>query len=93
MKRVQVDIIKSLMALIKFIRIQIKKFIVFLKFGRKKPIRESLIPSNIIDILKSEEILYTVVSVFQSGTHLKPHRDHTYIISIQKSTNTFRDTR
>ena len=51
-----------------------------LKFGRKKPIiRESLIPSNIIEILKREEILYTVVSVFQSGTHLKPHRDpHIY---------------
>ena len=51
-----------------------------LKFGRKKQIiRESLIPSNIIDILKNEEILYTVVSVFQSKTYLKPHRDpHIY---------------
>jgi len=51
-----------------------------LKFGRKKPIiRESLIPSNIIDILKNEEVLYTVVSVFQSETYLKPHRDpHIY---------------
>ena len=51
-----------------------------LKFGRKKPIiRESLIPSNIIDILKNEEVLYTVVSVFQSETFLKPHRDpHIY---------------
>ena len=51
-----------------------------LKFGRKKPIiRESLIPSKIIDILKNEEILYTVISVFQSETFLKPHRDpHIY---------------
>ena len=51
-----------------------------LKFGRKKPIiREKLIPSNIIDILKNDEILYTVVSVFESGTILKPHRDpHIY---------------
>ena len=51
-----------------------------LKFGRKKPIiRESLISSNIIDILKNDEILYTVVSVFQSETFLKPHRDpHIY---------------
>ena len=51
-----------------------------LKFGRKKPIiRESLIPSNIINILKNEEILYTVVSIFQSETFLKPHRDpHIY---------------
>ena len=51
-----------------------------LKFGRKKPIiREKLIPPNIIDILKNEEILYTVISVFQAGTFLKPHRDpHIY---------------
>ena len=51
-----------------------------LKFGRKKPIiREKLIPSNIIDILRNDEILYTVVSVFESGTILKPHRDpHIY---------------
>ena len=51
-----------------------------LKFGRKKPIiRESLIPKDIVDILKNEDILYTVVSVFQSGTILKPHRDpHIY---------------
>ena len=47
-----------------------------LKFGRKKPIiRESLIPTKIIDILKNEEILYTVYSIFQGGTILKPHRD------------------
>ena len=36
-------------------------------------------PQNIIDIFKNEDILYTVVSIFQSGTILKPHRDpHIY---------------
>ena len=51
-----------------------------LKFGRRKvTIRESVMPQNIIDIFKNEDILYTVVSIFQSGTHLKPHRDpHIY---------------
>ena len=47
-----------------------------LKFGRKKlTIRESFMPIEIIDILKSEDILYTVVSIFKGGTILKPHRD------------------
>ena len=46
-----------------------------LKFGRRKvTIRESVMPQNIIDIFKDEDILYTVVSIFQSGTILKPHR-------------------
>ena len=51
-----------------------------LKFGRRKvTIRESVMPQNIIDIFKDEDILYTVVSIFQSGTILKPHRDpHIY---------------
>ena len=51
-----------------------------LKFGRRKvTIRESVMPQNIIDIFKNEDILYTVVSIFQSGTILKPHRDpHIY---------------
>ena len=51
-----------------------------LKFGRRKvTIRESVIPQEIIDIFKDEDILYTVVSIFQSGTILKPHRDpHIY---------------
>ena len=51
-----------------------------LKFGRRKvTIRESVMPQEIIDIFKDEDILYTVVSIFQSGTILKPHRDpHIY---------------
>ena len=51
-----------------------------LKFGRRKvTIRESVMPQEIIDIFKDENILYTVVSIFQSGTILKPHRDpHIY---------------
>ena len=51
-----------------------------LKFGRRKvTIRESLMPTNIANIFKNEDILYTVVSIFQSGTFLKPHRDpHIY---------------
>ena len=51
-----------------------------LKFGRRKvTIRESVMPQKIIDIFKDEDILYTVVSIFQSGTILKPHRDpHIY---------------
>ena len=51
-----------------------------LKFGRRKvTIRESVMSQNIIDIFKNEDILYTVVSIFQSGTILKPHRDpHIY---------------
>ena len=51
-----------------------------LKFGlRKVTIRESLMPTNIANIFKNEDILYTVVSIFQSGTILKPHRDpHIY---------------
>ena len=51
-----------------------------LKFGRRKvTIRESVMPQEIIDIFKNEDILYTVVSIFQSGTILKPHRDpHIY---------------
>ena len=50
------------------------------KFGRRKvTIRESVMPQEIIDIFKDEDILYTVVSIFQSGTILKPHRDpHIY---------------
>ena len=36
-------------------------------------------PTNIANIFKNEDILYTVVSIFQSGTILKPHRDpHIY---------------
>ena len=47
-----------------------------LKFGRRKQtIRESLMPVEISDILKDEQILYTVYSIFQGGTILKPHRD------------------
>ena len=51
-----------------------------LKFGRRKvTIRESVMSQEIIDIFKDEDILYTVVSIFQSGTILKPHRDpHIY---------------
>jgi hypothetical protein len=51
-----------------------------LKFGRRKvTIRESVMPQEIIDIFKDEDILYTVVSIFQAGTILKPHRDpHIY---------------
>ena len=51
-----------------------------LKFGRRKvTIRESVMSQDIIDIFKDEDILYTVVSIFQSGTILKPHRDpHIY---------------
>ena len=51
-----------------------------LKFGRRKvTIRESVMPQEIIDIFKNEDILYTVVSIFQSGTILKPHSDpHIY---------------
>ena len=51
-----------------------------MKFGRRKvTIRESVMPQEIIDIFKDEDILYTVVSIFQSGTILKPHRDpHIY---------------
>ena len=51
-----------------------------LKFGRRKvTIRESVMPQEIIDIFKDEDILYTVVSIFQSGTILKQHRDpHIY---------------
>ena len=51
-----------------------------LKFGRRKQtIRESLMPTNIANIFKNEDILYTVVSIFQAGTILKPHRDpHIY---------------
>ena len=51
-----------------------------LKFGRRKvTIRESVMPQEIIDIFKDEDILYTDVSIFQSGTILKPHRDpHIY---------------
>ena len=47
-----------------------------LKFGRKKlTVRESMMPVEISDMLKDEEILYTVYSIFQGGTILKPHRD------------------
>ena len=36
---------------------------------------EKLNSVEISDILKDEEILYTVYSIFQGGTILKPHRD------------------
>ena len=56
-----------------------------LKFGRKKlTVRESMMPVEISDILKDEEILYTVYSIFQGGTILKPHRDQTYISFLTK---------
>ena len=57
-----------------------------LKFGRRKvTIRESVMPQEIIDIFKDEDILYTVVSIFQSGTILKPHRDpHIYNFTYKR---------